>query len=228
MNVKAVIFDLFGTLVPKWSSALASDTLRRMSVTINVDHVAFTRAWRQTDVARELGQIRIEQGFKLAAEACNVTAHQRVDEATNIWLELVRQRLAPRELVPHVLEDCRDRGLRVGLLSDCNDDVPRIFRELSIAAMFDVLGFSCELGMMKPSALAYLEVCRRLGVEPQDCVYVGDGGSNELRGAREVGMTAVFLRHAREIALEGLPEGAREWDGAIVENLSDLWGELGG
>jgi len=43
-----------------------------------------------------------------------------------------------------------------------------------------------------------------------------------------VGMTAVFLRHAREIALEGLPEGAREWDGAIVENLSDLWGELGG
>jgi putative hydrolase of the HAD superfamily len=227
LKFKAVVFDLFGTLVPKWSSSLASETLSRISITLDVDHVAFARAWRQTDALRETGQMSIERGFKLAAEACNVANQQRVDEATNIWLELVRQRMAPREIVFDVLATCRDRGLRVGLLSDCNDDVPRIFRELSIAPMFDALGFSCELGTLKPAAHAYLEVCRRLGVEPQNCAYIGDGGSNELRGARQVGMTAVFLRHAREIELEGLPEGAGEWEGPAIENLDDLFDELG-
>jgi putative hydrolase of the HAD superfamily len=228
MKTKAVIFDLFGTLVPKWSSSLASETLRRVALTLEVDPAAFMRALQQTDVLRELGQLSVERGFELAAEACDVPHRERVGEISRMWLELVRRRLTPREEVSAVLATCRERGFRLGLLSDCNDDVPRIFRELPIAVMFDALGFSCQLGVMKPEARAYLEVSHRLGVAPADCVFVGDGGSNELRGAREVGMTAVWLQHAQEIELEGLPEGARAWDGAIVETLSDLWGVLDG
>ncbi|MGC4086823.1 MAG: HAD-IA family hydrolase [Polyangiaceae bacterium] len=227
MTLRAVVYDLFGTLVPKWSSELARAALRRISSVLGVDHEEFTRAWQQTDVCREVGRVSVEHGFEVAAQSCSVTDRQRVDEAIAIWLALVRDRLTPRESVAGVLAACRERGLRVGLLSDCNDDVPRVFRTLSIAAQFDVLGFSCELGAMKPEPRVYLEVCRRLGVEPRECVYVGDGGSDELRGAREVGMTPVFLRHAAEIELEGLPNGACEWSGAVIESLDELWRELG-
>jgi len=94
--------------------------------------------------------------------------------------------------------------------------------------MFDTLGFSCELCVMKPEAQAYLEMCRRLRVEPQNCAYVGDGGSNELMGALEAGMTAILLRHAREIQLEGLPDGARDWSGATTESLRGVWAERDG
>jgi FMN phosphatase YigB (HAD superfamily) len=72
-----------------------------------------------------------------------------------------------------------------------------------------------------------LEVCGELGVEPQRCAYVGDGGSDELRGGRELGMTAVLFRHAREIDLEGLPDGARNWQEATIERLLDIWTALG-
>ena len=53
--------------------------------------------------------------------------------------------------------------------------------------------FSVEVGICKPDPEIYLTACRRLGVEPQECVYVGDGGSRELTGAAAVGMTPVRL-----------------------------------
>lgn len=227
MRHEAVIFDLFGTLVPKWSSSLASATLRRLCEILQLDHETFRRAWRRTTIARETGEVSWERGLQLAIEACTAVEPQRLDEAIATWLELVRSRLTPREDVLDVLTTCRRHGLRVGLLSDCNDDVPRILRNQPIAAAFDTLAFSCELGVMKPDARAYLEVCRRLGVEPEHCAYVGDGGSNELRGAEAVGMTAVFLRHEGEIEREGLPAGARGWQGPTIERLPDLWTALG-
>lgn len=41
---------------------------------------------------------------------------------------------------------------------------------------------------MKPDPAIYLLACRRLGVAPEDCVFVGDGGDRELEGAAAVGM----------------------------------------
>lgn len=223
MTLEAVIFDLFGTLVPKWPSALACEVRRGLCDTLQVDSEAFLRAFRRTDLAREIGRVTFEQGLQRAAEACNAADLQRIERATKHWLRFVRERVALREEVPELLQGCRERGLRIGLLSDCNDDVPRIFRELTVASRFDTLGFSCELGVKKPHRRAYLQVCRGLGVDPRRCAFVGDGGSRELRGARRAGMTAIFFRHAREIEQEGLPAGARDWQGLTIERLTALW-----
>ena len=45
--------------------------------------------------------------------------------------------------------------------------------------------------MKKPDRTVYEEAARRLGVEIKDCIFVGDGGSNELQGARNAGMNAI-------------------------------------
>lgn len=227
MTIRAVVFDLFGTLVPKWPSALAREMRRELCDILQLDYEAFIKAWRQTDFAREIGQVTFEHGILLAAEACTSVDRQRVDQAMTTWLKFVGTHVTPREHVLTTLKACRERGWRIGLLSDCNDDVPRVFRRLAIAPLFDTLGFSCELGVMKPDGKAYAEVCRGLGVQPQHCAYLGDGGSNELRGARKAGMTVVFFRHANEIEQEGLPAGARGWPGPTIERLTDLWQVLG-
>jgi putative hydrolase of the HAD superfamily len=64
---------------------------------------------------------------------------------------------------------------------------------MPIAPLLDATVFSVEVGRCKPDPLIYLEACRRLRVAPQECLYVGDGGSRELTGAAAVGMTAVRL-----------------------------------
>jgi putative hydrolase of the HAD superfamily len=50
---------------------------------------------------------------------------------------------------------------------------------------------SCETGLVKPDPEIFKLCAARLGVRPEDCLYVGDGGSDELRGASTVGMTPV-------------------------------------
>lgn len=80
--------------------------------------------------------------------------------------------------------------------------------------------FSVQVGLKKPDAAIFLLACERLGVEPTDCVYVGDGDSNELPGAEAVGMRAVRLvvpDHAEAQVFDPI-----RWTGACLTDLRDV------
>ncbi len=62
-----------------------------------------------------------------------------------------------------------------------------------MAGLFDVEVFSYEVGAVKPEPEIFELCLRRLGRRAADCVFVGDGGSNELTGARAVGLRTVFV-----------------------------------
>jgi putative hydrolase of the HAD superfamily len=87
----------------------------------------------------------------------------------------------------------KELGLATALISDCTHELPAFLPGLPVAALLDVRVFSVELGVCKPDPRIYLATCNQLGVSPQECLYVGDGGSQELTGAEAVGMTAVRL-----------------------------------
>lgn len=65
---------------------------------------------------------------------------------------------------------------------------------LGLAPLVDAAVFSCVEGVKKPDSRIYRLACSRLAVEPQECLYVGDGASDELPGATAFGMWAVQLR----------------------------------
>jgi putative hydrolase of the HAD superfamily len=92
-----------------------------------------------------------------------------------------------------VLRAVKQRGLRTALISDCTHELPAFLPSLPIAGLLDVNVFSVEVGRCKPDPLIYLEACWRMRVAPENCLYIGDGGSHELTGAAAVGMTAVRL-----------------------------------
>ncbi|MDO5573674.1 MAG: HAD-IA family hydrolase [bacterium] len=50
---------------------------------------------------------------------------------------------------------------------------------------------SYEEGVQKPDVKIYFRCMEKLALQAEDCLYVGDGGSNELEAAEAVGMTAV-------------------------------------
>ncbi|MFG1803403.1 hypothetical protein ACGFI4_25005 [Micromonospora carbonacea] len=70
-------------------------------------------------------------------------------------------------------------------------------------------------------ALVYLSACGPLGLAPGDCLYVGDGGSQELTGARRAGMTAVRLA-APDLAGHMVFNAEPAWDGPELGSLSDV------
>jgi len=64
------------------------------------------------------------------------------------------------------------------------------FRESELYRYFDEVVLSYEVYRKKPDRGIYEEAARRLCVEPGECIFVGDGGSNELPGAEAAGMKA--------------------------------------
>ena len=57
-------------------------------------------------------------------------------------------------------------------------------------ARFDVVLESSKLGVRKPEPAFYTLACERLGVEPDECVFLDDLGVN-LKPARALGMTTI-------------------------------------
>jgi putative hydrolase of the HAD superfamily len=102
--------------------------------------------------------------------------------------------LQPVEPMLEAVRRTREAGVPTGLIS--NSWVMEHYTD-EIRALFDEVVISAEVGLHKPQPEIYLLAAERLGVAPQDCVFVDDLREN-CAGAEAVGMTAVLHRDAGE------------------------------
>jgi putative hydrolase of the HAD superfamily len=72
---------------------------------------------------------------------------------------------------------------------------------------------------MKPEPDIYLRTARALEVEPERCLYVGDGANDELAGAARVGMTPVLILPRDR---EPWWDEVRDWDGLRIEAIPEV------
>src|SRR5690606_11161676 len=91
--------------------------------------------------------------------------------------------------VLHLLEDLRSSNVKLGLISNCMEEEVMSWEDSELAKYFDARIFSYEVKCCKPDARIYLLACESLEVNPEESVFVGDGGSDELRGAERAGLT---------------------------------------
>ncbi|MER6215388.1 HAD family hydrolase [Streptomyces sp. NPDC001674] len=118
------------------------------------------------------------------------------DEA-DAWFErYVAHYRAAWTLFPDVLPvlDALAGRYRHGVLSNSSaaSQDPKL-RHLGLRDRFEVLVCAAELGVSKPEAAAFLAACAQLGLPPRDVAYVGDQPEIDARGARDAGLTAVWL-----------------------------------
>jgi putative hydrolase of the HAD superfamily len=114
----------------------------------------------------------------------------------------------------------RARGLKIGVLSDCTNEVPILWPASVYASLVDAAVFSSVLGVRKPDQRTYAAVLTELRVRPDDCLYVGDGGSSELSGARKAGLRPILLDVAGEDHFRYDHE--LDWNGESVASLADV------
>ena len=194
MGYQAVIFDLFWTLVSLEAVGAGGPRLDEL---LGVPPERWGPAWLLYEDGRARGRYRTSEVLALIASDLGLP-HQ-----PERWQELAasrraRFRQALLTVAPEVLRALRKLralGLRLGLLSDADCDEVAAWPESPLAPLFDQAFFSCYEGLRKPEPEFYRRLCRRLGVEPQQCLYVGDGRSDEHLGARAVGMTPVLITH---------------------------------
>jgi putative hydrolase of the HAD superfamily len=141
---------------------------------------------------------------------------ETLDEVLALRLAAVRRALAPRPGAVETLHELRRRGLRLGMISVCSEEVELAWPDTEFAGLFDAEVFSCSFGACKPEPEIYLACCDALGVEPADAVFVGDGANDELAGARRVGMDAILIhRPGRDPYWPEL----HDWDGPRIDSI---------
>lgn len=219
----AVVFDLFGTLVP----AVPDDEYRQnhaeMARVLAIPETAFRQCWRDLSAARAQGifpSTKATVAHVCATLGVAVSAAQ-IECASQLKLALTRRTLLPRGDALETLAAVQRLGLPISLISDCTPDVPRLWAETSFVPFIQTPVFSCQAGCQKPAPAIYTHCCDLLQVRPQDCLYIGDGASQELTGATGVGMHAVQLYVAAERGPGAYRPDAEAWHGPTISALSE-------
>jgi len=76
--------------------------------------------------------------------------------------------------VPAVLDALRDRGLRLGVISNWDTRLPEVLRQLDLARRFDAVVYSSAVGVEKPDSRIFRRALRALGVESRAALHIGD------------------------------------------------------
>jgi putative hydrolase of the HAD superfamily len=93
-----------------------------------------------------------------------------------------------------LLDSLRERGLRTGLVSNAFDPgwlLRNDLERMGIADRLDVAVFSSEVGKRKPHESIFTAALDALGIEGERAVFVGDRRFEDVRGAKQAGMTTV-------------------------------------
>lgn len=226
MKYKAVIFDLFGTLVPNMALLEHRAVLTRMAHVLSAPPDDFARLWFDTFDERSTGIFQSpDDNVEYICQTLGVSVNEtKVKLATRIRFDYSVQSMIPRPDAIETLSHLKFKGCKIGLISDCSAEVPAIWPDTLFAPLFDMTVFSCEVGIKKPDSRIYQLITERLGVEPQSCLYIGDGSSQELTGASQVGMCAVLLRLPDRDGADAhrIDSEDEEWDGPTISSLTEI------
>ncbi|MFC0004781.1 HAD family hydrolase [Micromonospora siamensis] len=219
-SYQAVLFDFFGTLT---SAVRRGGAHRATAELLGCSPERLAEVLDRTYYRRASGSLG-------DAEACLRWVCAQVGvrpSASAVRAAVASRHLAVRadtrlraDAVP-VLAALRRRGVRTGLVSDCTHELPAFLPQLAVAPLLDVRVFSVQVGRCKPDPALYLAACRRLGLEPGQCLYVGDGGSRELTGAQHAGLTAVRLI-TPDLAGHLVFDAEPDWTGPVLHSLTEV------
>lgn len=185
--VKAVIFDMYETLITLYAAPLYFSAEMAADAGISVED--FRRAWYPSEMDRTLGRLDLEAALRPLLEQFGCCRQPLID------LMVEKRKAAKRASFDHIhpqvvamLQALKNKGLLIGLITNCFLEEAEYIRQSQLFPFFDAAQLSCEVGLCKPDTAIYHRCTQQLGVVPETCLYIGDGGSHELETAQSLGM----------------------------------------
>jgi putative hydrolase of the HAD superfamily len=191
--VRGVIFDLFHTLTARESEWSDEPTTCEL---LGVERGLWDRILNESSRWRLVGEERDPRVIvaRLARLADPAIADKAIEQVLQARLRRFADtfRHIPRANVDALLR-LKEAGFKLALLSNADALETGAYRGCCLCPLFDVEMFSCDVGLAKPQPEIFHACLDALGLAPGECVFVGDGGSDELRGAKSVGLRTVFV-----------------------------------
>ena len=223
--IKAVIFDLYETLITEWVSRkyLSSQCARDL----DIDPPLFREIWNSRHRDMDTGRLSYRQVLAEILTAAGKTPDDALMDACE------EKRITGKndcfaaidENVLHMLSALKKQGLKLCLCSNCSADEVEGLLSSSLHPLFDAVILSYQVGLAKPDRQIYLHCTETLSVLPEECLFVGDGGSRELYGVKEAGMhplRALWFLEKYHTEIAAMPFPAAHTPQDVLAHLNSL------
>jgi putative hydrolase of the HAD superfamily len=210
-RVKAILFDLGETLINfgkvntaalfKESARLSYEFLKQSGQPVcgfqryylrNIFAIRVMYAWsylhgRDFDSLGLLRAIGTKRGYKLSESQWQQFAW--------CWYEPLAKIAKAEPDIRQTLSKLRDTGLKLGIVSNTfvtGSSLDRHLKEFGILDFFPLRIYSHQTLWRKPNVKIFNEAACRLGLAPQEIMFVGDRLDNDIKGAQKAGMTPIL------------------------------------
>lgn len=212
MTIKAVLFDLDGTLLDRDSSLLkfVADQYRRYPQLQTVDEQLFIQRFIALDNYGYVWKDRVYQ------QLINELSIQHID-----WELLLN------DYIEHFCDHCtgfpnllstiarlKRQNIKLALVSNGFGQFQyNNFKALHIEHFFDEVLISEWEGIRKPDPAIFNRALTKLEVLAEEAVFVGDHPENDIQASRNVGMKAVWKRNSQHDTVAA---------DAVIDDLEEL------
>ncbi|MGL4108908.1 HAD family hydrolase [Clostridium sp. LP20] len=191
-NIEVVFFDLFFTLViPEYSD------FKNENDVLGISKDEWERYSEDTELYLKRATNKKISPKKIIDDIIN---KMDIDIHDNVKAEIleIRKERFKRSLIEvdseiiNVLLKIKENGKKICLISNADIIDVMYWNKSPLNILFDKTIFSYEVGYLKPKSEIYRIALEKMNVNPQNCIFVGDGGSDELKGAKELGMRTLM------------------------------------
>ena len=206
-RIRAVTFDVGGTLIAPWPSVghvYAEVAASHGIANLSPDELecrfasAFHRRERSPSTAEEWAEIVDETFAGLVAEPPSRTFFPELYERfarPGAWRVF-------EDVLP-TLATLKERGVRLGVISNWDDRLRPLLTSLDLSHHFESIIVSCEIGASKPSPAPFLAAAKALGAPPDRILHVGDSFDMDIAGARAAGLPALQIVRDPNVVVAG-------------------------
>ncbi len=188
--MKAVLFDMYETLITHYACPLYFG--EQMAADAGIENEKFQEIWHPAGTDRTIGKVTLEEILEKILRANGCYSAEKLSAIVNKRIRCKEDAFSHLHsgIIP-MLEELKKKGLLVALISNCFSEEAAVIRESVLFPFFDAVCLSFEEGLQKPDPAIYQRCLEKLGLLPEECIYVGDGGSDELEAAKKLGMKAL-------------------------------------
>ena len=204
MTIRAVLFDLDNTLTHRDQSILAysqhlahtyqqqlqHDQISQIqSIIRRIDNGGYPKKELLTHPS-----IAASVGYALQQEL-TWSSLPDLDELTQFWFQQFGLSAVAMPGANSLLAELKQQGYKLAVISNGGHATRlTILQGLGFSHYFDEIISSELVGISKPNPEIFLHTSRQLNIVPENCLFIGDHPVNDIQGATQAGMKALWLQ----------------------------------
>lgn len=191
-NIGVVFFDLFFTLItPKYNNG------RNENDVLEISKEQWEECAEDNDLYLERAIGKEKNPQKIIEKIIEKSEIKANDKQIKEILELRKDRFQKSLTdvdykILEVLSDIKKSGKRLCLISNADVIDVMYWNQSPLSNLFDDAVFSYKVGYVKPQSEIYQIGLDKMNTIPEKSIFIGDGGSDELRGAKRLGMKTIL------------------------------------